>query len=212
MPDPVAQSHPVASELAPRKRPASMADLFWSCAFMALQGFGGVIAIVQREMVDRKQWMTRQEFIEEWSVAQIMPGPNVVNLSILMGNRYFGWRGSVVAVAGILAVPLLVLLVLAVLFSGVSNLPVAQGAMRGMGAVVAGLIAATGLRMIDGLRNNVMGPALCALLGVAGFALIALLRLPLAWALLGLGSLACLWAWVLLGRAEAARAKPGPGP
>jgi chromate transporter len=58
----------------------------------------------------------------------------VVNLSILMGNRYFGWRGSVVAVAGILAVPLLVLLVLAVLFAGLSDLPAAQGAMRGMGA------------------------------------------------------------------------------
>jgi chromate transporter len=180
-----------------------MADLFWSCSFMALQGFGGVIAIVQREMVDRKQWMTRQQFIEEWSVAQIMPGPNVVNLCILMGNRYFGWRGSVVAVAGILAVPLLVLLVLAVLFAGLSDLPAAQGAMRGMGGVVAGLIAATGLRMTEGLRNNVLGTWVCAALGVSGFVLIALLRLPLAWALIGLGSLACLWAWRQIGRAEA---------
>jgi chromate transporter len=169
---------------------------------MALQGFGGVIAIVQREMVDRKQWMTRQEFIEEWAVAQIMPGPNVLNLSILMGNRYFGWRGSVVAVAGILSLPLLVLMLLAVLFSGVADAPVAQGAMRGMGAIVAGLVAATGLRMVEGLRQNVMGGLVCILLGVTAFVLIALLRLPLAWALLGLGSLACVWAWRQIGRAE----------
>ena len=185
------------------RRPVSKADLFWSCSVMALQGFGGVIAVVQREIVDRKRWMTRQEFIEEWSVAQIMPGPNVINLSILMGNRYFGWRGSCAAVAGILTFPLMVLLLLAVLFSGVSDLAAAQGAMRGMGAVVAGLIAATGLRMIEGLRRNAMGAVVCAALAVAGFVLIALLRLPLAWALLGLGSLACLWAWRQIGRQEA---------
>lgn len=172
---------------------------------MALQGFGGVIAVVQREIVDRKRWMSRQEFIEEWSVAQIMPGPNVVNLSILIGSRYFGWRGALAAVSGILCFPLLLLLLLAVLFSGVSDQPMAQGAMRGMGAVVAGLIAATGLRMIEGLRRNAMGPAVCAVLGLAAFALIALLRLPLAWALLGLGSIACLWAGVRLARQEADR-------
>lgn len=71
---------------------------------MALQGFGGVLAVVQREIVDRKRWMTRQEFIEEWSVAQIMPGPNVINLSILMGNRCFGWRGSCAAVVAAILV------------------------------------------------------------------------------------------------------------
>ena len=177
---------------------------------MALQGFGGVLAVVQREIVDRKQWMTRQEFIEEWSVAQIMPGPNVLNLSILMGNRYFGWRGSCAAVAGILTFPLLVLLLLALLFAGVSDLAVAQGAMRGMGAVVAGLIAATGLRMIEGLRQNAMGSRVCALLAVAGFILIALLRLPLAWVLPGLGSLACLWAWRQIGRLEAKDRREAP--
>lgn len=203
MPDSAVPPLSTAPDTPPaRPRPASLADLFWSCSFMALQGFGGVIAIVQREMVDRKQWMTRQEFIEEWAVAQIMPGPNVLNLSILMGNRYFGWRGSVVAVAGILSLPLLVLMMLAMLFSGVADAPVAQGAMRGMGAIVAGLVAATGLRMVEGLRQNVMGGLVCILLGVTAFVLIALLRLPLAWALLGLGSLACVWAWRQIGRAE----------
>jgi chromate transporter len=207
MPPPDSAASPVAPPASPAlHRPVSKADLFWSCSVMALQGFGGVIAVVQRELVDRKQWMTRQEFIEDWSVAQIMPGPNVINLSILMGNRYFGWRGSCAAVAGILTFPLLVLL-LALLFSGVSDVPAAQGAMRGMGAVVAGLIAATGLRMIEGLRKNALGAMVCAALAVTAFILIALLRLPLAWALLGLGSLACLWAWRQIGRLEA-RGRP----
>ena len=79
--------------------------------------------------------------------------------------------------------------------------------MRGMGAVVAGLIAATGLRMIEGLRQNAMGAMVCAALAVTAFILIALLRLPLAWALPALGSLACLWAWRQIRRLEA-RGRP----
>ena len=75
-------------------RPRSPTDLFWSFTWLALQGFGGVLAIVQREMVEKKQWLTREEFVEDWAVAQILPGPNVVNLSLMIGDRYFGLRGA----------------------------------------------------------------------------------------------------------------------
>jgi chromate transporter len=77
-----------------RPRPASLADLFCSVTVLALQGFGGVLAVVQRELVERKRWLTQDEFIEDWAVAQIMPGPNVVNLSMMIGARYFGLRGA----------------------------------------------------------------------------------------------------------------------
>src|SRR4051812_17732106 len=86
----------------PRPRPASEADLFISFTLLALQGFGGVLAVVQRELVDKKQWLTREEFVEDWAVAQIMPGPNVINLSLMIGGRYFGLRGAVAALAGML--------------------------------------------------------------------------------------------------------------
>ena len=79
--------------------PQSRTDLFWSFTWLALQGFGGVLAVVQRELVEKKRWMTREEFIEDWAVAQIMPGPNVVNLSIMIGDRYFGLRGALAALA-----------------------------------------------------------------------------------------------------------------
>ena len=74
---------PIASQ------PRSLADLFWSFTILAMQGFGGVVAIVQRELVDKKHWMTREEFVEEWAVAQVMPGPNVVNLAMIIGNQFF---------------------------------------------------------------------------------------------------------------------------
>src|SRR3954467_3140864 len=96
-----------------RPQPESLSDLFFSFTFLALQGFGGVLAVVQRELVEKKRWMTREEFIEEWAVAQIMPGPNVVNLALMIGGRYFGLRGALVALAGMLALPLLVVLALA---------------------------------------------------------------------------------------------------
>src|SRR5450830_1136165 len=97
----------------PRPQPASLADLFFSFTWLALQGFGGVLAIIQREMVEKKRWLTQEQFLEDWAVAQVMPGPNVINLGLMIGDRYFGLRGALAAVAGMLTIPLAVILVLA---------------------------------------------------------------------------------------------------
>lgn len=182
---------PDESPAPPPARPRDLRDLFFSFTWLALQGFGGVLAVVQRELVEKKKWLTREEFIEEWAVAQVMPGPNVVNLSITLGARYFGWRGSLVALAGMLTFPLLVVLGLALLYAGFADNPRVAGALRGMGAVAAGLIVATGLKLLPALRKNVLGPVLCLVLGLAGFAAIAWLKLPLAWVLAVLGAVGC---------------------
>jgi chromate transporter len=158
-----------------------------------------VLAIVQRELVDKKKWLTLEEFVEDWAVAQILPGPNVVNLSLMIGDRYFGTRGALVALAGMLCFPLLVVLALAALFAGVSDLPQVQGALRGMGAVAAGLITATGLKLIPALKKNCMGMPACIALAATTFIAIGMLRIPLAWVLLVLGGMACLWAYRQLG-------------
>ncbi|MES2241549.1 MAG: chromate transporter [Pseudomonadota bacterium] len=178
-------------EEATRPQPQSLTDLFVSFTLLALQGFGGVLAVVQRELVEKKRWMTREEFVEEWAVAQIMPGPNVVNLSLMIGHRYFGLRGAMAALAGMLAVPLLVVLLLALVYAQFAGNPGVAGALRGMGAVAAGLIAATGLKLMGALKTHPLGLPVCIALAVACFAAIALLRLPLAYVLLGLGGLAC---------------------
>ncbi len=180
--------------LAPR-RPASVRQLFWAFSWLALQGFGGVLAVVQRELVEKKQWLTPEEFVEDWAVAQIMPGANVVNLALIVGDRYFGWRGALAALAGMLTLPLLVVLALTVALSGVAHQPAVQGALRGMGAVSAGLIAGTGLKLAAALRANAMGVLACAVLALLTFIAIALLRIPLVWVLLGLGLPAMAWAY-----------------
>ena len=186
-------------------RPESLAALFWSFTGLALQGFGGVLAIVQRELVERRRWLTAEQFVEDWAVAQVLPGPNVVNLSLMLGDRFFGLRGALVAMAGILTFPLLLVLLLATLYASVQALPLAQGALRGMGAVAAGLITASGLKLWPALKQNVLGTLV--IIGSIAITIVAIawLRLPLAWVLLGLGGLTCAWAYRQLGRTTADR-------
>jgi chromate transporter len=175
----------------PHPRPQSLSDLFLSFTVLALQGFGGVVAIVQREMVERKRWMTQDEFVEDWAVAQVMPGPNVVNLSMMIGARHFGLRGALAALAGMLTVPLVLVILLALVYAQYADHAGVAGALHGMSAVAAGLIAATGLKLLSALKKHPLGIPLCIALGVTCFAMIALLRWPLIYALFGLGAVSC---------------------
>lgn len=174
---------PVASQ------PRSLADLFWSFTILALQGFGGVVAIVQRELVDKKRWMTREEFVEEWAVAQVMPGPNVVNLAMIIGNRFFGLAGAMSALAGMLCFPLMLLLLVVLLYAQIAQHPGVAGALRGMSAVAAGMIIAAGLRLLPALKTHPLGALFAALIACLSFIAIAIFRVPLAYVLLPLGTL-----------------------
>jgi chromate transporter len=182
--------HPSAAPHAPQ----SKTDLFVSFTLLALQGFGGVFAVIQRELVDKKQWLTLDEFLEDWAVAQILPGPNVVNLALMIGGRHFGISGALAALSGLILAPTILVLLIAAAVAGIADTPVAQGMLRGMGAVSAGLIAAVGIRLIGALKNNPMGMLICVGIGVVTFITIGLLRLPLAWVLLSLGPMATIWA------------------
>ncbi|CAB5672533.1 chromate transporter, chromate ion transporter (CHR) family [Delftia tsuruhatensis] len=194
-PHPAAQPHDPVDAPAPRPAPASLRDLFWSFTWLALQGFGGVLAVVQRELVEKKRWLTNEEFVEDWAVAQIMPGPNVVNLSITIGERYFGWRGAVVAVCGMLCFPMLLVLTLTMIYSQLADHPAVAGALRGMGAVAAGLVAGMGLKLTSTLARHPLGRWCSAALALASFIAMAVLRVPLAWTLLVVGGAGCVLTW-----------------
>ena len=183
-------------------QPRSKTDVFLTFTLLALQGFGGVLAVVQRELVDKKRWLTREQFVEEWAVAQTLPGPNVVNLALMIGGRYFGWRGALAGLAGMLAAPTVVVLLLVWAIGSVADTPAAQGALRGMGAVSAGLIAAVGLKLMGALRSNPMGLGACAGLALLAFVAVAWWRWPLALALLISGGLGMAWAAHRLGRLD----------
>jgi chromate transporter len=178
-----------------RPRPQSITDLFVSFTVLALQGFGGVLAVVQREFVEKKRWMTTEEFLEDWAVAQVMPGPNVINLALIIGGRYFGFKGAMAALSGMLAAPLLIVLTLALVYAQFASRPEVAGALRGMGAVASGLIGATALKLTKGLKTSVLGWRWCAAFGLASLVAIAALRVPLVYVIFGLGGLACALAY-----------------
>jgi len=191
-----------AHEPAALDAPANLRELFFAFNRLSLQGFGGVLPVAQRELVERKHWLDKQQFIEMLAVSQVLPGPNVVNLALMFGDRCFGLRGAMTALAGMMLAPLVVVLVLTALYGQYSHHPLVSGALRGMGAVAAGLVISTGLKLFATIRRNPMGrwPALA--FAVLTFVLIALLRWPLVWVVLGLGSLAMAVAWYFIGRSE----------
>jgi len=191
--DPVV--HAASGPDSDRPRPQSPTDLFVSFTWLALQGFGGVLAVVQRELVERKRWLTADEFLEDWAVAQVLPGPNVINLALMIGDRSFGLRGALAAVAGMLTVPMVLIVLLALLYAHFAAVPQVAGALRGMGAVAGGLIAATGIKLVPQLRKHPLGLPLSLAFVVMVLVAVALLRLPLIWVLFAVGGVACVLTW-----------------
>lgn len=177
-------------------RPQSPGHLFLAFTRLALQGFGGVLAVTQRELVERLGWMSKEEFVETLAIAQVLPGPNVVNLSMMVGDRFFGLRGAVAALGGMLLVPAILVLALAMLYGELAAHPMAQSALRGMGAVSAGLILATGIKLLPALKTSPLGRPLAMGLAIAAFVLIGLLRWPLLTVLALLGGTGMLVAWL----------------
>ena len=180
--------------------PRSLADLFFSFNRLALQGFGGVLAVAQVELVENKRWLTREQFVELLSASQVLPGPNVVNLALMLGDRWFGTRGAVAALAGLVLVPLAIVMALTLVYDRFAGVPAVAGALRGMGAVAAGLVLVTALKLIGTLRGNRMGLLACGVIAAVTFAAIALARVPLVWVILCLGPLVCAFAWWRLRR------------
>jgi chromate transporter len=179
-------------------QPSSRKELFVAFTLLALQGFGGVLAIAQRVLCEQRRWLTREQFVEILAVAQVLPGPNVCNLALMVGDRFFGWRGAFAALAGMMAVPLVIVLVLTALYAQYAMNPAVSGALRGMGAVAAGLIFGTGLKLLGALRENPMQAPVCGGFLMLAFAAVALLRWPLVWVILALGIVACIYAWIRL--------------
>lgn len=190
----------MTAEVDAPAQPRSPAELLVAFNSLALQGFGGVLPVAQRELVEKRGWLTREQFIETLSVGQVLPGPNIVNVALMIGDRFFGWRGALAAMAGLLLAPLAIVLVLAALYARFGTEPVVAGAIRGMGAVAAGLILAMGLKLAPTLKNNPLPLALCAAAAIATWGIVGFARVPMAWVVLGLGGAMVAVAWWRLGR------------
>lgn len=177
--------------------PRSLGELFLVFAGLALRGFGGVLPFAQRVIVEERRWLGREQFVEMLAYAQLLPGPNIVNLSLMIGDRWFGWRGSLAAVGGLLGPPMVVVLVAAVLVGQVADEPLVRRVLTGMGTAAGGMILGTALKLVVGGREPV-GWLVFAVLAFAG---LALLRLPLLVVIATLAPVAVALAFVLLPKA-----------
>ncbi len=112
----------------------------------------------------------------------------------MVGDRFLGWRGAAAALGGMMTIPLGIVLSMTALYAHFSAIPAVGGALKGMGAVSAGMILGTAVRLGFGLRTNVLGPVTCTLAAAGAFVAVALLRWPLIWVLGVLGLVCCLLA------------------
>lgn len=150
--------------------------IFFEFARLSLSGFGGVLPFLRHSLVERNHWLNDEEFAHLLSVGQVLPGANIVNLSVMLGWRFAGWRGSLAAFVGLLIVPSILLLLIGVLYEQVSIYPVMKHVMIGIASVAAGLVLATGFKLALVQPKTLRG----ALFAITAFILVALLhwRLP----------------------------------
>ncbi len=180
--------------------PGSPREMFVALSLLALQAFGGALAFAQDMMCERRRWLSRAQFLEMVAIAQLMPGPNMGNLALVVGDHFFGWRGALASLAGLLIGPFVLALSVAALFSGFLESPRVSGALAGIGAVAAGLIMGQALRLAAALARNPLGGAGAGALALAAFVAAALLHWPLVWVIPGLAGLSWWLAWHTIGR------------
>lgn len=183
--------------MSTRALPAGLAaaptrtQLFTGFLNVGLQGFGGVLPWARRMLVEERRWLDERDFIEILSLSQFLPGPNIINVAVIVGSRFRGPLGAVAAVGGLMLMPFVIVITLAALYAHYEAIPAVRGATTGVSAAATGLIIATAVRMGAPLREKRWQIAVAAVAFVA----IALLRLPLLWVLLVLGPVAVVLAW-----------------
>jgi len=151
------------------------AGLFRGFFAVGIRGFGGVLPWARRMLVEEHRWLSEREFTEVLSLGQVLPGPNIVNVAVVVGARFAGPRGALSAFAGLMAAPLCIVLMLAELYRRGGDIASVHHALAGVAAAASGLVLATGAKMAVRMERRAWVVAL-ALLTFVG---VALLRLPL---------------------------------
>jgi chromate transporter len=171
---------PPAAVLAPdilTSTPPGLVALFVAFAQMSLAGFGGVLVFARRAIVDRHRWMSAEEFNETFALCHFLPGPNIVNLSVVFGSRFRGIPGGLAAFAGLVGPPVVIVTILAALYARFGEVDALRRILAGVSCAAVGLLISVVFRMMMPLirKRDLVGLVVLA----AVFIAIGLLRLPL---------------------------------
>jgi chromate transporter len=186
---------PSVSPDPPGTAPPTLAGLFLGFTRVAAFAFGGVLPWARYVLVERRRWLTPEEFTDTLALSQLLPGPNIVNMSVAIGARFHGIPGAIAAVLGILGMPVAVVLVLAGFYAEFAHLPAVDRALTGMAAAAAGLIVAMAAKMAEPILRGRFWPAAPVIAAV--FVAVAIFRLPLWPVLLVSGPLSVAAHWRL---------------
>jgi len=171
----------------------NLRELFIAFAKISLSGYGGVLAWSRRTLVEEKRWLSSAEFNDIYALCQFLPGPNIINLSIMYGARVDAVRGAVVAFLGLISPALVLVLVLGSLYGHFGELPRMRGVLVGLAAAAAGLIIATSIRMAGPMLRSRPKPRHA--IAAAAFLGIGVLHFPLQWVVLALVPVSVGLAW-----------------
>jgi chromate transporter len=186
-------SAPRATEPVTPPRP-SLSELFIAYALISLYGFGGVLAWSRRMMVEERRWLTPEQFNEAYALCSFLPGPNIVNFSVIFGSRVRGPLGGLVALVGLLGPPMALIVVIGALYAHYGDLPALRRALIGVTAAAAGLIMSTVAKMALPLfRNRAVGGPVIAL---ATFGAVGIAQWPLPIVLVVVLPISLALAWV----------------
>src|SRR5437762_14080074 len=166
----------------PASTPPGLSALFVAFAKISLAGFGGVLVWARRGIVDQHRWMTADEFNETYALCHFLPGPNVVNLSVVFGSRFRGIPGSIAAFAGLLGPPVVIMTILAALYARYGQVDALRRILAGVSCAAVGLLIAVVFKMMMPLVKKREVAGLMILIAV--FVAIGVLRLPLQMVLL----------------------------
>ncbi|MBX9698630.1 MAG: chromate transporter [Acetobacteraceae bacterium] len=143
------------------------ADLFLGFLRIGLLGFGGVAAWARRVIVEERRWLSERDYAEVLGLGQILPGPNVGNAAVMIGRRFHGLPGALLATSGMYLAPLCILITLSVLYESFGQEPGVVPAMQGIAAGAAGMVIGTALKMAERLKLTVEAIAILAVAVVA---------------------------------------------
>ncbi|MEK6246403.1 MAG: chromate transporter [Pseudomonadota bacterium] len=155
--------------------PKSLFELYLGFLSIGARSFGGVLPWAHRVMVEERRWLAPADFSEVLALCQFLPGPNVGNVSVVLGRRWFGPSGAVVAFAGLMALPLIWVFGLALLYADFFSNPALRAIVTGVGIAGGGLFIGTALKLAKPLARKPWGIALAA----SCFGVIALGRVSL---------------------------------
>jgi chromate transporter len=179
---PSAHQAPSLAGLAPPPTPRA---LLMGFTRVGISGFGGVLPYARRMLVETERWLTDREFTELLSAGQLLPGPNIVNVAIMVGTRFAGWRGVLAAVTGLFGLPLILFLILAASYRQFADILWVERMFRGVAAASAGLILAMGWKLMRAMPRALWAYAIA----LAAWASVAWFRLPIPWTVLALAPL-----------------------